>query len=95
MVETTGLTGVLRFNQLSPPFDNAGIRRAACCRRLKLQHGVEKARSRVPRQFGEHLLNPVEVEAGMKRMLAPLAAIAQEMPATMLVLAAGLIDKHQ
>lgn len=29
VVETTGLIGVLRFNQLFPPFDNAAIRRAA------------------------------------------------------------------
>ena len=29
VVETTGLIGVLRFNQLFPPFDNAEIRRAA------------------------------------------------------------------
>ena len=29
VVETTGLIGVLRFNQLYPPFDNPAIRRAA------------------------------------------------------------------
>jgi peptide/nickel transport system substrate-binding protein len=29
VVETTGLIGALRFNQLHPPFDNAAIRRAA------------------------------------------------------------------
>ena len=29
VIETTGLIGVLRFNQLYPPFDNAAIRRAA------------------------------------------------------------------
>src|SRR6201999_4267758 len=29
VVETTGLIGVLRFNQLFPPFDNPAIRRAA------------------------------------------------------------------
>jgi len=29
VVETTGLIGCLRFNQLFPPFDNAAIRRAA------------------------------------------------------------------
>ena len=63
MVETTGLTGVL-VQPVVPAVRLAGDppRRvlpppASCSTRL------EKARSRVSRQFGEHLLNPAEVEA--------------------------------
>ena len=48
MVETTGLTGVLRFNQLSPPFDNPGIRRAACCRRLVAALGWRRRAAEFP-----------------------------------------------
>ena len=59
MVETTGLTGVLRFNQLFPPFDFAGIRRAACCRRrLAAALGWRRRAAEIPVNFSNTSIGP-------------------------------------
>lgn len=71
VVETTGLIGVLRFNQLYPPFDNPAIRRAALKAVNQREFMEAVAGEAGPDVINDHVgffapSSPYASEAGMK-----------------------------